>query len=243
MPPRPCPGWGNRGSCWYPRSPSQKHRPGLRAEAARVRRPARECAQGQVTATGRAGGHADRSLCEGGVRPGWRRRSEKFRVGPRLRSAVTQVVAGRRRLCGGQEVWLRAPRPHVRPVPWPALEGRPSIFPPLPPNPGGAEDVGRAAQAAVPITVPSPQPGVLVERGGAAGRASAVDPDGKPACASWPSQPAHHPLPLAPSSGIPVTARNKTCQGIVRFKRRKNIPTGDRAALGLREIPDPKNLK
>lgn len=35
------------------------------------------------------------------------------------------------------------------------------------------------------------------------------------------------PSPLAPSPGIPVTARNAMCQGIFWFKRRKNIRTWD----------------
>lgn len=112
--------------------------------------------------------------------------------------------------------------------------GAPKHLPPPPPN-QEAPRCGVCCRGAVPAAV---RPGVLAPRGGATGPASAVHPD-----ASWPSRPARRPLPPAPRSGIPVTARSKTCQGIFRFKRRKNIPTGDRAALGLREIPDPKNLK
>lgn len=182
---------------------------------------------------GAAAGHADRSPREGGVCRRWRQRAEAFRVGPRLPPAVTQVVAGRRRLCGGQEVWLGAPRPHVRRSrgqPWRGAQASS-----LPSPSQEAPRCGARCRDAVPAAL---RPGVLAPRGGATGPASAVHPD-----ASWPSRPARRPLPPAPRSGIPVTARSKTCQGIFRFKRRKNIPTGDRAALGLREIPDPKNLK
>lgn len=123
-------------------------RPAARPLSLPLPRGTRVCAR-PGRGHGAAAGHADRSPREGGVCRRWRRRAEAFRVGPRLPPAVTQVVAGRRRLCGGQEVWLRAPRPHVRPVPWPALEGRPSIFPPLPPT-RRRRGVGRAAGAQCP---------------------------------------------------------------------------------------------
>lgn len=50
------------------------------------------------------------------------------------------------------------------------------------------------------------------------------------------------PLPPALSSGIAVAARSEICQSMFWFNSRKNIPTGEKAALGLWEISDIKNL-
>lgn len=107
---------------------------------------------------GPAGGHASESLCGGRVCWKWRQQSEKFPVSPQLQSAVTQVVAGWRRLCGGQEFWLRAPRPHIRlgPVTSP-LEGSPSIFP-SPAQPRRSRESGECREAAVPIARPQHPP-------------------------------------------------------------------------------------
>lgn len=169
---------------------------GLRAEAARGTRPAarplslplprgtRVCAR-PGRGHSAAAGHADRSPREGGLCRRWRRRAEAFRVGPRLPPAVTQVVAGRRRLCGGQEVWLRAPRPHVRPVPWPALEGRPSIFPPLPPTRrrhGVRRAAGRSARRRPAGGLGAARRGHRTGLGGPPGRFVAV-----PTCPSPPA--------------------------------------------------------
>lgn len=79
------------------------------------------------------------------------------------------------------------------------------------------------------------------EEGGRRARTQQVTREG-----SWLHVHLHRsttPLPLALSSGITVAARNGICQGIFWFNSRKNIPTGEKAALGLWETPDIKNLK